>query len=1017
MKTRIIEELEILSKGDDSKYRSFLMDVLHVDEPQIRKNAKEVLTRILHDYSSFAISTIDSYFQILSRTLAKELNLPVKYEIELDSQRVCAAVSDHLLADAGRVSTTTLWLKDMLLDRLDNNKNWNLRPDLKKISYELLFSEDARDLALKATPELILELIAALKNIRNEVEEYMRSLGTAAVNSIEKAGFNVTDFAYTSGGPVGTFYKIANPRSGSKEFKFGKRIADAVEDPDKLLTKINQKNQRLKDLAHQELHPLLSQALDYYSEKKEAYISSVEVLRMIYLAGITGNLNEKLIAFRDEFQLFLLSDTTRILREVIKDNDAPFIYEKTGNLFKHLFIDEFQDTSNEQWEILRPLVSNSIGSGNDVLLVGDAKQSIYRWRGGNMHLILNGVQQELKRFKELITQENLSTNYRSLGNIVNFNNNFFVKAAVYAGRLENSDPAVFDLAYSEDGVHQAFLPERKDKGIIEFAFFNNPKKKKNKPEDDEENNESDEHWKTKALSYLDKTLDELHARNIALKDIALLVRTNTHEKEIADYLYQGNKFAFISGNSLLISANPACRFLLNCLRILLNDEEPLLHLEISHFLSEVDQQESSKEIPFAKKEILNSKDSWARRQLLTQRNYLLSLPVDLAFVKILELANLTKPDPFIDKFSDLIMEYTGKSGTGISEFLNWWDENVDLKKWSIEIPENTNAIRILSIHRSKGLQFPVVIIPFLDWSFIPNKNEVIWALTENQPFDMLKKVPVKATKALIDSYFAHDYIEECRESYLDNLNLLYVAFTRAEKQLHVFGSSSSPKTNIGNFAMNTLLELPAYQGNVQQDGSYLLKIGESYIEDDLKEATPKKYTLYAPMPLEAITPNYPENIHSEIPSLQTRFDSAQIIFGNQVHEVLNRMRTKTDLKNAVHKISLKYSLFQKPEQIASLTKTVSEVWELMENYGWTNPQLQVESEPEICDKLGQSHRPDRVLIDGTKAIVLDFKTGIADDLHHAQVKGYCALLEKAGYNPVEGHLIYTGEVRAEFVTA
>ncbi|MFM1745286.1 MAG: hypothetical protein RLZZ630_1223, partial [Bacteroidota bacterium] len=377
LKTRLIRELDLLSSGRDSDQLEWLIEHLSpLDEVAIRKNAGTILESILHNYSAFAVSTIDSFFQDLARSLAREMQLPMKFTLELDSEAICRNISNLLIDEAGKDERITAWLESMLLHRIDEGKSWMIRSELEKMTRQLLNSEDARTHSRDSSPEHLLPLINWMKEVKNDVEGEMRKLGFDFLEVLERNGLEVGLFSQKGSGPAGYMANLAIKKPSYKVFgNINSYVNKAIEDPLAFLKTADRKDQRLTAIVENELHPLLTEAVAFYQANQSKYMSVVEGLKLIWQSGIAGALDEKLRQYREDNQLFHISDTTRMLSTVITGQDTPFVYEKTGNTFFHVFIDEFQDTSLEQWCILRPLVMNSLANGNDVILVGDAKQS------------------------------------------------------------------------------------------------------------------------------------------------------------------------------------------------------------------------------------------------------------------------------------------------------------------------------------------------------------------------------------------------------------------------------------------------------------------------------------------------------------------------------------------------------------------------------------------------------------------------------------------------------------------
>lgn len=1000
LKTRIIRELDTLAHGGDSRYLPLLRQQLpRLSEEEIRQNALLVLSKILHDYSSFSVSTIDSYFQSLARILARELLLPIRYEIELDTEAICRNITSALLDEAGKNEFITRWLEELLLNRIENGKSWNISGELEKMTRQLLNSDDARDYACTANTDQLLELINWMIGKKTTVESRMREIGKKAIQSMADASVDVSAFYQKKSGPAGYLQKIAHHKSGVKEYqKVNSYTQKALDDPMCFLSKQEQKNTTLVHLVENTLHPLLTEAVDFFHQEERIYITVIEALKLVYQSGITGALDSKLKEYREQHQLFHLSDTTRMLSKAVQEQDAPFIYEKSGNTFLHLFIDEFQDTATEQWNILKPLVLNSLGNGNDVFIVGDAKQSIYRWRGGNMQLIVDGVRKDLSHTGFKPSEEILDTNWRSRINIVHFNNTFFPAAAILAAEKSPIPEHPLFKAYETAQVFQKHKSTGAEGGYVEIRSFDSDKKK-----DETIPEENKLHWKQKAL----KQMSEEIARQLELGyqpgNIAILVRTNGHENEIADHLFKEGKYPFISSNSLLIANQQQVRFILNCFRILLNPDIALLHAEVNQY---IDNAQILTEIPYRKDQLLKNKESWVHKNLLSKKELLKPLPLQFVFLYLLDAGGLVKTDPFIQKLSELVDDYANSSGNSIAGFMQWWDEHVDTRNWSVELPDGGNALRIITIHRSKGLEFPIVFMPFLDWSLTPNKFGIMWAQAKHDQFNNIGKLPVYTVQALESTYFSEDYYQETLETSIDNLNLLYVAFTRPEEKLFVYSPSAAKENEAGSFIADIIETTGELNQQVNADGVFIL--GENTASTSIHQRQANG-ELFKPATFHAIDLPAPATPSISLPPLQLAFSSEETIFGNLVHECISFIQQVSEIKSAINTVLTKEKNRAYHQQRSELENTVTEIWNLLEERKWTSAYWEVENESELCDERNQLHRPDKVLMKGDQGIVIDFKTGKQDKKHHQQVQEYCRLLQQTGIRHVEGYLIYTIE--------
>ncbi len=1001
MKSRIILELQKISIGKESMHLEHLIKTLELEEGEVRKRAGEVLLKILHEYSSFSISTIDSYFQVLSRTLAKELKLPVKYNIELDLDSICDAVTDQLLALTGKNEVITGWLREMLIDRIDQGKNWNIASELKKMVKEIVNKSETRHLAESIDSLKFFEFIRNIKKRRDETAHNYKSISEAIITSLKNKGYSFNDYKYKNSSGLSFCNKIiANPFNPKTYDKISARFTSAVSDPLSLLSKDQLENTVFLELTESVIHPLIVQLNDAITETLNEFFTSIEVLQLSFMVGIISPLNDELKNFRDENQLFLLSDTTRMLREAVRDTDAPFIYEKSGNTYSHLFIDEFQDTGNEQWQILKPLVTNSIGNGNDVLIVGDAKQSIYRWRGGNMNLLLQDVKNELIQFSAITIEKPLDTNFRSLINIVQFNNEIFEKIANELKQEPTVNKSILETAYNKNNLFQKNR-ESAFGGYVAIDFFESDKKEKDSiPQENGE--EESEGWKKKSLQQFSLTIDDALQRGYRLKDIACIVRTGDHELEVVKFLLENTSHAFLSGNSLKIAYNEKVLFLISCLQLLVDPANIVLQEEINFY---IDRNNIEFEGISRNKSFRNQpENTFAKKILLTNKTFLIQLPVHLSYLHILKLSKLDKPDVFIDKLTDIIIEFAGNEGTGISEFIAWWVEKSITKDWSIEMPDSIDAIRIITIHRSKGLQYPIVVMPLIDWPIIPKPQNIIWAKSNVSPYNEFPSFPLYSKKTLETTCFSEDYLSEYGSTLIDNLNLLYVAFTRAENELYLYSIKNAKENTAGKLFMNALSKNPEWQTQLSGANS-IVRIGDK-TKPAIKNEQIENNSLTNP---ENITATLISNLHSSnfIPEVNFKFESEETIFGNYIHRLLYLMDKKGDLEYAFHQLSTQESIDINSPTALKIKQETIEIWDLMEKNLWTSTNYKVEKEIDLCDKEGVLHRPDRVLINGDEIIIIDFKTGSPNKKHHAQLGLYCTLFKDMGYKKVNGYLLYT----------
>lgn len=1009
MKSRIIESLVEMSNGLETGMQKVLAEELPGID--LVKRSARILNLILHDYNGFSVSTIDSFFQRILRALAREMHLPLNMDVEINLDDAIEDVTERLFSEMGKDEELTQWMSELILQKMDDEKGWSVEKDIEQVARELFRErpEERKQLARIR----IREIYSQLKKLRKEFETTLRTMGREAELLIEQSGFSIEDFSYKRTGVAGFFSKMSTLNSPD-ELAYGSRVETALSDSSAWLSKSSKMKDAILPLVEDELLPRLQKIVTYIENNKTAYTSAFEALKRIFLFGIANDLLEKFAAYRKDNKVFLLADTPRMLSEIISDQDAPFIYEKVGNQFKHLLIDEFQDTSQYQWQNLLPLIINSLGSGNLVMVVGDAKQSIYRWRGGNMQLLVEGIGKDLKNFSTLFRENILDSNYRSRRDIIRFNNQFFENLPnLFSNEEEFQHHPLLGMAYGTD-LLQKVSPKNDRDGFVRIEFL----EKSSEQEDGEK-----QKWKDEAMQHC---LDHIHAfmkRGYRYKDIAILTRSNQEGNTFANFLFEHGIDKIISPDSLLISAAPQVRFLLSCIRYLHDTSDAIAAAEIIHYWSKYlnDVQESAhvlfstrarkksgkKEVQATLFETGNLEDNLFNKILplafTGQISSLSKLPVYQLSEELIKIFNLhKKPDAFLQRFQDLLLEYSAKNNSSLKSFLEWWEFSPSVNNCSVIIPESEDAIRIMTIHKSKGLQFPIVMIPFADWKLLPRANDIMWVGAEQEPYQEMGKLAVLMSKRLSDTYFKKDYEEEVSQTLVDNLNLLYVAFTRAEEQLIIYCPKDDAKSlnSVSKLIYRNLMALGADAStNVYIQG-----------DENLTADTKQKESLFRTVQLE----HYPIHPWQKKISISTRAATllafnkkdkeGQKNFGIIVHELLS----KSSGKEAALQNLLQYrhdGLIGQEEanQIKELLKKMFSVKEIAELF---DPKWTILAEREILCPDGSKLRPDRVLVSATETRIIDFKTGKAASEHRDQVLNYASTLKDMGYKNIRPFLLY-----------
>ena len=1025
MKERIMDYLEKLSTDNDSGLLEEIGQKTGYPPDLIQERAGKVLDNILHNYSQLSISTIDAFFQKIIKAFAKELGLMGNFSVELDEDMVLDEVVDLLIADVGKDAELTQWLIDFSSDSVEGGEAWDIRRKVKKFASELL-REANNYSGQKDNGQNGLEhrrFLDELKRIKNVFIRDIRRLADEALNLIKKNGLSVNDFSNKQGGPAGYFIKV----SQKKEFIPGTRFKEAVQDESKWYSKSSPMKEAIIGILQSGLMQKAKELWMYYRDNHRDYFTSVQIIGNYYLYGILSKLSEKLQVYRLEHDLMLISDVPVFLQKIIAGNDAPFIYEKTGSWYRHYLIDEFQDTSRFQWNNFRPLVENGLSQGNKSLLVGDGKQSIYRWRGGDWHLILHNVEQDLKHYN--IVYKNLQTNWRSELNIIAFNNSLFsIAPSLLTANLKSSIDLPDETAYGElqnsledicnlyQEVSQEIPPKKSGMGsgdVFIRVFEKNPDKK----------------WNDSVLDQLPQDIERIQDMGYSAGDIAILVRRAEEGRMVIEQLLKyknsihardGYIYDAVSGESLFLGKSPVVRLLVNCLRFCANPSDILVLAEIKYcnFLIKAGSINSET----IDMDVILSEDDLPTdfRQICTE---IFTRPVfDMveSFLKLFELYQKSN-QAYIEAFQDEVLKFFADRNKNLDDFLIWWDETGQSK--SIAVMDTGNSIRVLTIHKSKGLEFGAVIIPFCGWKLSPESKHgiTIWCETDQKPYTEMGKLPLKYAKALENTYFARNYYEEMILGNIDNLNLLYVATTRAESYLQINCPPESEKlTTSGDLVTRSIKELyvssetplaleffvdefsnSCYElvGNERTKKEIKLSVGDhkanGYVSSDWRQKV-------------RIRPREEEVNANNIPEWKSR-----ISYGLLIHDILAIASSEEEAQNQLEFLHISQKLSDNDYIKAS--RQIKQLFYNPQVMDWFHPRWTVRREAEIISGKDHLKRPDRVIFIGKKAVVIDFKTGQVRDRDKRQVVLYVNLMKEMGFDSVEGYLLYIENAEIEKV--
>ena len=979
MKERLILALWQLATGRNEKLKSDLSSSLGASF-NIERAATKVLNYAIHHYADISIKTIDSFFLNIARSIAYESRLPGRYEVDLNIEPAIDFMVQHTLLAAGTDADITKWLIDFALHRVENNKSWNMQRELKSIAKEIF--KDHLKVNFETDVLADTEGVNEVKSLNAAIWNQLSGMANKFLQIADSVGAEPRDFYYGNGGFYSLIVKISK-KTHPKDCEIGMRTWQILE-------RGNVFADRASDFLIQdeslntELLSLVQQIVDFYTTNIEKLLSTEIVAANIYQAVILKYLFRQLKVYRKDHQILLMSDVGKILNTIIGSNDTPFIYEKVGNKYRNYLIDEFQDTSQVHWRNLVPLLINSLSEQNQILTVGDGKQSIYRWRGGDMNLLLNEVEGTLKKHANSTDVFRLDSNYRSSVSVVEFNNAFFSAISEIIS-ADSQQSQLLKTAYMSDAVHQ--ITKRSDEnGFVSIKLYSDSEEypELNYPEYFKP---TDKVIASHTLSYIQSQIKKGYSPG----DIALLVRTNDKGNRLADFLVLNGFKNINSRDSLLICHAPQIRFLINCLRLNVDNSNQVAEKHILYFVSKHLQMETDVIEATIEKHVKHVK--------------LYSLTEFCAQV-INKFVLNKQPDAYLQRFEDLIFEKSSKGINTASEFLDWWDVESNQSKISVQTPADENAITIITIHKSKGLQFPIVIIPYADWEMDSNKG-LIWIRSEIPPFDKLGAFPVKPSKSLLKTYFCQNYIQENREKVLEEVNTLYVACTRAEDKLFILISESGNESQQGFNKVNKVIK--SVIANSEVVSSALTKASDSVYTLGVDSEYKRKQKKLTDTPDSFINMEL-ANYHVNVNRISTGFkikkfaeQSKSRLIGIKVHELLADFHSEEDLEVIENHLN---NLQLPNDEKSKLLSGVTDTCKFFSEKKWVSPHFKIYNEHEMADSEGNILRPDRLMIEGDRAVVVDYKTGAIEAVHIQQLANYKEVLQDAGFSDVKTFLYY-----------
>lgn len=983
MKTRIIEYLSKLEKNEEQNLKAAIIEEIKTEKgidisDEFDKNTRIALQLILHDYSNFNISTIDSFFQSIIRSFAKELDLPIGMDVELDTDAVILQAVESMLKEYKTDKDAfSKWIEEYVFDLIEEDKSWKIEKNISKLARQIL-SEEYQLLARKNNQQFDIETYKnVLKELKQFAFDYRKKLDDLTKSVQQQIQHDHLDLSLYFQGTRSIQSFINNAKKYEPEANsYIQKMLEGEPVFSKSKIKDDAIIQELESAWNAYLEPYIDAVLLHKEKHQKKYNSADIVLKNIYALALLEFINTKIKQYKADENLILISDTNQIVSLIATHEEVPFIFEKSANFLKYILIDEFQDTSSLQWNGMLPLLLEILQNIDGlVLIVGDPKQSIYRWRGGKMELIIDDIKRDTHYHWKEENSISLQSNYRSAKEIVEFNNQFFstVKDTI---ELKNT---LFKEVLAD--VDQKLI--KKDKqGFVSCKWL---EKSKDKEEDDVQLQEV-----LHIIQSLEKTKK--------YSDFAILTRNNQHGALVANYL-QENNIPVVSAESLLLQNQLVIKLLVAALEYVSNPKESFYAVKLNYLYAKFLKQENIEN--YLQKHINTPYFFQNKMPFFTTVNVqnLASIAInELLFLLIKEIALDAQTDSYLWRFQDVALKFSQTKSTEVKAFLSYWNEQKH--KLSILPPDGINAVKIYTIHKSKGLQFPIVIIPYCNWSMKPKPDSTIWLKNSESPFDKLNAFPVSMTKKMENSFFSDEYNKELEANYIDNINLLYVAFTRAEEQLYILSSAeTSSKTeplpqNVSKLLYNIIPQLKLE--NIQNDI-------DKFSFGNTNTITEKSKNTIKSVEVDAVLyQNFKNTIQLH---RNKNYNEAQIK-GNILHDILSKINQPKQLNKAVATTT--------EQDVGFYTSATQTVMDVFQKENWFDKKWQQISERNLFFD-NELLRADRILLSADECVIIDYKTGAKEKSHTTQMQKYIDAYGTIIHQKISGYLLYTDTLELQKV--
>lgn len=992
MKSRIVSSLSEFAKEEpDTKAVGLMQEVaqdIGLSVAQIKIKSQQIIKHIIHNYAAFDISTIDKFTHKVIRAFARDLNLPMTFEVSLDTENLLIEAVDAIIAQAGEDEILTKLLIDFTMEKTDDDKSWDISREILETG-RLALNENNRNEIIHFKDKSIAEFMAIKIKLFEACKAFEQECVVLGANALLLIDVNGIDLKSFSAG------HFPNHLKSIQDGKFNPKNKTYHQTEDIKINKTATDRASIENITAELLQML---AVIYTKfEKRDFYKAFLKNITPLSLLNTVSN---ELAKIQQEQNILSITEFNAIIHREIQNQPAPFIYERLGERYRHFFIDEFQDTSEMQWQNLIPLIDNALsgqdGSGQKgtLMIVGDPKQSIYRWRGGKAEQFI-ALSKDSNPFNNPDKEPfSLETNWRSYSQIIEFNNEFF---GMLSGEFDNED-------YKDLYENHSFQKNNsKMGGYVNLSFVP-------KPEVNQDDESALDKTELQLLATL-KAIQKATQRGFKYKDIAILTRKRDQGIAIANYLTEQG-IPLLSSETLMIANATEVRFIVQLLKYLKNrnDLEAKAYflqyiaqniqdeLPVSDFISKG--MELTNEIEFEKWLMLFNSDSGT----LSFQNIRKKSLYESVEIIISKFINPSLSNAYVQYFLDIVLERDVRNQAGISDFLNYWDKNSG--KFSIPSPEGNDAIRIMTIHKSKGLEFPVVILPFAEEDYNRKPKDKLW-LTADDEVVNLPKVLIDNSSAV--EGFGNEaslvYQQKKQEELLDNINVLYVALTRAEEQLYIISGMNLTskgdiqKNNMSAFFMNYLSGKGLFSSEVLD---YEFGSPEKISSASKTIRQPIKI----PVVRSILNPKDIKIAQREALMWGT-YQQEAIEYGNVVHEILSYVKTKKNIDLAVTKAIENGLITVSQKEIVH--RTIRQIVNHSELECYFEEGNKILNEQTIIQKEGKTIQPDRMVLSaGNEVFLLDYKTGLHNEKYRLQLENYQSAIELMGYAVAKKALVYIG---------